>query len=135
MAEFIRRLVFNVLIGNADMHIKNWSLIYPDRRNIALAPGYDFVSTIAFLGDTNMALKLGRSKEMAELSLDHLSYLAAKARLLEKLVLDAGKETVQRFMEAWNGGLAVQEISPIAATSINNLLNQIPLVKEIVTRA
>ncbi len=135
MAEFIRRLVFNVLIGNADMHIKNWSLIYPDRRNIALAPGYDFVSTIAFLGDTNMALKLGRSKEMAELSLDHLSYLAAKARLLEKLVLDAGKETVQRFIEAWNGGFAVQEISPKTPTFINNLLNQIPLVKEIITRA
>ena len=32
VAEFIRRLVFNTLIGNADMHLKNWSLIYPDRR-------------------------------------------------------------------------------------------------------
>jgi serine/threonine-protein kinase HipA len=27
VAEFIRRLVFNTLIGNADMHLKNWSLI------------------------------------------------------------------------------------------------------------
>jgi serine/threonine-protein kinase HipA len=27
-----------VLIGNADMHLKNWSLIYPDRRRAALAP-------------------------------------------------------------------------------------------------
>ena len=42
VAEFIRRLTFNVLIGNADMHLKNWSLIYPDRRNAALAPAYDF---------------------------------------------------------------------------------------------
>jgi serine/threonine-protein kinase HipA len=31
IVEFIRRLVFNALIGNADMHLKNWSLIYPDR--------------------------------------------------------------------------------------------------------
>jgi hypothetical protein len=30
--EFFRRLVFSVLIGNADMHLKNWSLLYPDRR-------------------------------------------------------------------------------------------------------
>ena len=26
IAEFIRRLTFNTLIGNADMHLKNWSL-------------------------------------------------------------------------------------------------------------
>lgn len=29
VAEFIRRLTFNVLIGNGDMHLKNWSLIGP----------------------------------------------------------------------------------------------------------
>src|SRR5690606_31827552 len=50
-AEFIRRLVFNTLIGNADMHLKNWSLIYPDRRTAALAPAYDFVSTIPYIPD------------------------------------------------------------------------------------
>ena len=49
--EFIRRLVFNILIGNADMHLKNWSLIYPDRCRAALAPADDFVSTIAYIGD------------------------------------------------------------------------------------
>jgi len=49
IAEFVRRLVFNVLIGNADMHLKNWSLIYPDRKKAALSPGYDFVSKIACL--------------------------------------------------------------------------------------
>merc|ERR1712023_538176 len=33
IAEFTRRLVFNTLIGNADMHLKNWSVIYKDKRN------------------------------------------------------------------------------------------------------
>jgi serine/threonine-protein kinase HipA len=27
--EFVRRLVFSVVIGNADMHLKNWSLRAP----------------------------------------------------------------------------------------------------------
>ena len=35
--ELVRRIVFNVLIGNADMHLKNWSLIYPDGRARAAA--------------------------------------------------------------------------------------------------
>jgi len=38
VAEFIRRLTFSALIGNADMHLKNVSLIDPDRRRAALAP-------------------------------------------------------------------------------------------------
>ena len=37
VAEFIRRLVFNTLIGNGDMHLKNWSLIYRDRRTASCA--------------------------------------------------------------------------------------------------
>ena len=28
IVEFLKRFVFNVLIGNGDMHLKNWSLIY-----------------------------------------------------------------------------------------------------------
>ncbi|MGB8474047.1 MAG: HipA domain-containing protein, partial [Candidatus Acidiferrum sp.] len=27
--EFVRRVVFSVVTGNADMHLKNWSLLYP----------------------------------------------------------------------------------------------------------
>ena len=131
VAEFVRRLVFNALIGNADMHLKNWSLIYPDRQNAALSPGYDFVSTIAYLPDTNMALTLGHSKSMTELSLDQLSYLAAKARLPEKLVLDTGKETARRFLETWQGGQVVQQIAPNVVDPINTLLDQIPLVGEV----
>jgi len=129
--EFIRRLVFNALIGNADMHLKNWSLIYPDGKNAALAPGYDFVSTIAYLPDTKMALTLGRSKKMTDLSLDQLSYFAAKARLPEKMVLDAGKETVERFLEVWKGGEAVQKTGSRFMAPIDKHLFQIPLVREV----
>lgn len=130
VAEFIRRLVFSVLIGNADMHLKNWSLVYPDGRQAVLSPGYDFVSTIAYLSDTKMALTLGRSKAMTELSLDQLSYLAAKARLPQKLVLDASRETVDRFADAWKDGDAIADVSPRAIAHIKELYGQIPLVSE-----
>lgn len=129
--EFIRRLVFNVLIGNADMHLKNWSLIYPDRKHAALAPGYDFLSTIAYLPDDKMALTLGRSKKMTELSTDQLSYLAAKARLPKKLVLDAAKETVNRFLAVWDGGRFDPEISSKITEMINAHLSTIRLLSEV----
>ncbi len=128
--EFIRRLVFNGLIGNADMHLKNWSLKYSNRRQASLAPGYDFVSTIAYMPDTNMALTLGKSKAMTDLSQDQLSYLAAKARLPRKLVLDTAEETSDRFMAAWKDGRAVQDICPKVISPINELLRKIPLANK-----
>ncbi len=101
IAEFIRRLAFNALIGNADMHLKNWSLFYPDGRTAALAPGYDFVATLAFIDDPNLALTLGRTKHMHALTEEEFARLAGKAGLPEKLVMDAMRETCDRFFDLW----------------------------------
>lgn len=118
VVEFIRRLTFNTLIGNADMHLKNWSLIYPDRRRAALAPAYDFVSTIAYIRDEKAALNYSRTKRFDGFSEDELSHLAAKALLPEKLVLDTAHETVALFHQHWqaeNGNL------PLSAQTIETI--------------
>lgn len=101
IAEFIRRLVFNTLIGNADMHLKNWSLIYSDKQNAMLSPAYDFVSTIPYINDQKAALNVSRTKRFDEFTFDELKHLAAKALLPEKVVLDTATETVALFHEHW----------------------------------
>jgi serine/threonine-protein kinase HipA len=101
IAEFVRRLVFNTLIGNADMHLKNWSLIYRDQRQPSLSPGYDFVSTIAYIPDEDMALKLGKTKKMTDLTVEQLKYFAGKAALPENLVVRTAQETVEVFKTVW----------------------------------
>lgn len=101
IAEFTRRLVFNTLIGNADMHLKNWSVIYKDKRTASIAPAYDFVSTVPYISDDSASLKVSRSKKFSEFTLDELSHLAAKSMLPEKLVLDTAKQTVAGFHEIW----------------------------------
>lgn len=131
LTEFIRRLVFNTLIGNGDMHLKNWSLIYPDKRAAQLSPGYDFVSTIAYLPDEKLALKLGHSKHMTDLGLDELAWFAAKARLPERLVLDTAKETARRFLEVWNRSQTAEQIDESVRVAIQQLLKDIPLVSEL----
>lgn len=101
VVEFLRRIIFNALIGNADMHLKNWSLIYPDRRTAALAPAYDFVSTMPYPVDRKMALIFGKTRKMTDISEDSVKYFANKAKLPEKLMLDTAYETVQRFRTIW----------------------------------
>ena len=127
IAEFIRRLTFNTLIGNADMHLKNWSLIYPDRRNAVLAPAYDFVSTIAYLPTRKAALNFSRTKRFDEFSEDELSHLAAKARLPEKLVLDTARQTVALFHQNWQAEKKNLPLAKAVITAIEDHLKTIPL--------
>ena len=115
------------LSGNADMHLKNWSLIYPDRRNAALAPAYDFVSTVAYMPDNEAALKFSRAKRFDRYSEDELSHLAAKALLPEKLVLDAARETVALFHQYWDAEKANLPLSDDVIKAIENHLRTVPL--------
>ncbi len=47
--RLFRRCIFNFLIGNEDMHLKNFSLITRDSKT-ELSPAYDYLSTtVAFL--------------------------------------------------------------------------------------
>ena len=130
VAEFIRRLVFNTLIGNADMHLKNWSLIYNDKRSASIAPAYDFVSTIPYMPDKEAALKVSRSKKFADFTMDELSHLAAKARLPEKLVSDTASATVELFYEKWQSEKTNLALNSDAIKAIDKHLEDIPIAKK-----
>lgn len=127
IAEFTRRLVFNTLIGNADMHLKNWSVIYKDRRTASIAPAYDFVSTVPYLPDDSAALKVSRSKKFSDFTLDELSHLAAKAMLPEKWVLDIARETVAGFHELWAKEKAHLPLTQSMIAAIERHLRTIPI--------
>lgn len=127
VAEFIRRLTFNTLIGNADMHLKNWSLYYPDRRNAAIAPAYDFVSTIHYIPDEEAGLKFSRTKRFDGFSIDELKHLSAKALLSEKLVIETARETVDLFHQYWQSEKENLPLSNDIIKSIENHLKVIPI--------
>lgn len=46
--ELFRRIVYAYLLGNNDLHLRNFSLIYNEDRSIDLAPIYDFVSVCPY---------------------------------------------------------------------------------------
>lgn len=119
LVEFIRRFVFNALIGNGDMHLKNWSLIYPDKINPELAPAYDYVSTIPYLPMDQLALTFVDSKAFS--SLDYLQFkrFADKARLPESIVLDTARKTVVDFKRVWK---SIQDL-PLDKTIIDIIEN------------
>jgi len=99
--EFVRRLVFNAAIGNADMHLKNWTLLYPDGRTPRLSPAYDFVSTIAYIDDFGMALSVAKEKDVRNFDEALLRRFAARVPVPEKVIVDAALETAETMVRVW----------------------------------
>lgn len=101
--DFMRRLVFSVLVGNGDMHLKNWSLIYRDGRTPALAPAYDYVATIPYLPKDKLALSFGGSKDIFAISREQVRRFADKAGLAVSPLWCIVEDTVEQTVEAWRG--------------------------------
>jgi len=99
--EFVRRLVFTVVIGNADMHLKNWSLLYPDRRTPALSPGYDFVATLPYIPNDTLALSFGDSRSLSEITPEQMRRFADTARIPASPLWKIAVETAERTAESW----------------------------------
>lgn len=125
--EFIGRLVFNTLIGNADMHLKNWSLIYADGRTPALAPGYDFLTTTAYIADENAALRYETTRRMSGFGGDELVQMAARAGVPETMALNAARQTVQRFQDAWAAQKANLPLGVHIRQEVDRLLETLPI--------
>ena len=111
------------------LHVKNWSLIYPDRKGARLSPAYDFVATTAYIPDETAGLKFSRSKFYRDLTLDELAHLADRANLPEPLVLNAAKEIVQRFREAWSQEHSNLLLSQDVIQAVERQLSLVPLAK------
>jgi len=98
---FVCRLVFSVLIGNADMHLKNWSLLYPDRRTPRLSPGYDFVATLPYIPNDTLALSFGGSRSLSEITPDQMRRFADTARIPASPLWRIAVEIAERTVAAW----------------------------------
>ena len=129
IVEFVRRLTFNTLIGNADMHLKNWSLRYLDKRTVSLAPAYDFVSTIPYIADEAAALNVSRAKRFDEFTEDELTHMAARARLPERIVLNTARETAALFHERWRGEKKNLPLAKPVIDAIEKHVAKVPIGK------
>ena len=99
--DFFRRLVFSVLIGNADMHLKNWSLLYPDRRTPVFSPAYDFVATLPYIPNDTLALSFGGSRSLTEITTDQVRRFADTARLPASPLWPMVTDMTERTVAAW----------------------------------
>lgn len=105
LIAFAKRLAFNVLIGNGDAHLKNWSLLYENPRVPRLSPAYDLVATAVYRPPSmpeDLGLKFGGSRRFDSVSLRTFDALQAKLGARGVSLVDEVREFVRRVRESWN---------------------------------
>jgi len=98
---FFNTAIFSFLTGNADMHLKNFSLCYSDCRLIQLSPAYDLVATRLLISAKDdpeeMALTLNGKK--AKLKRRDFDMFAKNIRMSEKQADNAYKRISSHIPE------------------------------------
>jgi serine/threonine-protein kinase HipA len=133
LKEFVRRLIFNAAIGNADMHLKNWSVIYPDGKTPRLAPGYDFVSTVRYIADPTMALSMAKEKDTKYLDEELLTRFARRTGVPTNIVIASAHDIVDRLNDAWKVFSVDLPLDNEMRAQINKRLAYVPLTRKLVT--
>ncbi len=104
LVEFVRRIVFVILSGNTDAHLKNWSLIYPDHRAARLSPVYDFVFVRQYLPSDRLSLPLAKERDPTRIDWNHFHRLERflRERGHPVAVTDLARDFAGRALRAWD---------------------------------
>jgi len=99
--KFFKRFLFNFLVGNEDMHLKNYSIISQNDK-IELCPAYDFLNSSIILGkdyeETALTLK-GKKKNMTKNII--IDYLGLERLKLNQIVIDKTLNELQSAIPWW----------------------------------
>ena len=100
--QFARRLLVNILLGNGDAHLKNWSVVYRDKVTLRLSPAYDIVSTNVYIdGEKTFALNLGQTREWYQTTFAHFEYWANKATIPWRAIEPHLHDVMDKARELW----------------------------------
>jgi serine/threonine-protein kinase HipA len=123
-AEFFKRMLFNFVTGNEDMHLKNFSLITKSGKT-TLTPAYDFLnSTISIKNPIEeIALTLNGKKRRLK-KVDLIDYygktrLEINDKTIEKIVVD-----LFSAVPKWNNLIEISFLSDEMKEKYLNVLNE-----------
>ena len=120
--KLFRLIIFNFLIGNEDMHLKNFTLI---RRNnkVELSPAYDLLNTtIVLQAKEETALPLRGKK--SKLSQDDLvGYFGHERLKLPKTTLEQELSNFKKSLKPWKSLIDQSFLSQKMKASYHDLIS------------
>jgi serine/threonine-protein kinase HipA len=131
LRDYVRRLVAMLVVGNTDAHLKNWALVYPDRRVPVLAPVYDFHSLTVYTHYRHqpLALSLNGESMPSRISVEDLQQLAHRCGMEAQWTTDVVTEAVGSLRKAWHDSSRdeIEARYPELATHYGQRLQNLPI--------
>ncbi len=110
--------LFNLVIGNADAHAKNFSLLRTGAGEIVLAPLYDLVATRAWPElSPRLAMRLGGAANLEEIDADRLARFAKDAGLTAPYVRRRAVAIARDVEAAIERGVLVEGLADRSVTA------------------
>ena len=132
LGEFIRRLIFSAAVGNNDMHLKNWTLLYPDRRTPVLSPAYDLVSTVAYIDDPMLALSVAKQKDVRLFDRKLLDRFAEALPAPKAFVVDTALGIAEKVVKEWPHIAPSLPLDLTARDRVSRQLELFPLTSDFI---
>lgn len=130
--ELVRRLGLVLATGNNDAHLKNWSLIYPDRVRARWSPIYDQVATVAWPAlDRRLALSFAGIKEFGRIDRSTLERFAKTAAMEENRVFHQVEAAIFRLRQTWRQIAKDLPLPTAHAEALREHWRRVPLLREL----
>lgn len=128
--EAVRRIVADVLIGNGDNHLKNWSFRFPMPGQIRLSPAYDIVPTVLFMPGDTMALQFIGTRSFETVNLRRFERVAKFLDLDPRWMTREVRDIIVKALDTWPSLL--NELLPREHTNtVLSRLDGLRLVQEV----
>jgi serine/threonine-protein kinase HipA len=121
IVNFFEQVFFSYLTGNADMHLKNFSLINQPGLGWILAPAYDMVASALVVEGDEEELALNLNGKKKRLKIDDFRAAMRTCHVPDK----AAKNILGKFENAndtWSGMIETSFVSDQLKTSYSELV-------------
>lgn len=113
--KLVDAAIFNLVIGNADAHAKNFSLLHREDENVVFAPLYDLVTTLAWPElSSRFAMKYGGARTLEDISAGSFERFAADAGIDFEIVRARGLYLCDRVIDGIGDGIKVSGLSDLS---------------------
>ena len=98
--KFYQQVIVSFLIGNNDMHLKNFSIIANDNKHYEFSPVYDMVAVKLLIPEDQEELALNLNGKKRKLKREDFNEAMLKAHIPEKAIENLWKR-IEKGMKNW----------------------------------
>jgi len=99
--EAVRRVAVDVLIGNGDNHLKNWSFIFPGPGEVRLSPAYDIVPTVLYIPKDTLALRFAGIQRFESVRLHQFRRVSSLLKVEPEWIEKEVRKIVAHALKTW----------------------------------